>query len=187
MGSGILRFQIRSRLKKLRNEDKEIMWEGGPATLNESELKVEMRARGLPTSALTADQMRDTLDNWLALSQKKEVPYTLLILMNMLHFAGAREAQKQRGALLDAAPDAKAASWGFFGWSRGAQAASAGSGGAADDGAPTGKLDVDDAAAALATLPTSAAFDSTLATDDEKLKELELEEALIEEVRAPRC
>ena len=81
--TAILRFQIRQRLKKLRNEDKEILWEG-VETLQESELKQDLRARGVPTAALSKAQMRETLANWLALSQKKEIPYTLLILMNML-------------------------------------------------------------------------------------------------------
>ena len=54
--TAILRFQLRQRLKRLRNEDKEIMWEG-VKTLSESELKADLRSRGLPTHNLTREQM----------------------------------------------------------------------------------------------------------------------------------
>merc|ERR1719399_1538238 len=69
------------------------MWEG-LETLGEDELRQDLRARGLPTVNLTAIQMRENLAAWLSLSQKKEIPYSLLILMNMLHFAGARGEPK---------------------------------------------------------------------------------------------
>ena len=104
--TGILRFQIRRRLKKLRADDKEILWEGLDA-LSERELKEDLRERGLPTKNLDKEAMREALENWLALSQKKEIPYTLLILTNMLHFAEARE--DQQAAASEAAMDAAAA------------------------------------------------------------------------------
>ena len=106
--TGILRFQIRQRLKKLRSEDKEIMWEG-TETLSAKELKQDLRDRGLPTAALDGRGMRTALDNWLALSQKKEIPYTLLILMNMLKFADQRTEQKELKATQVAASEAAAA------------------------------------------------------------------------------
>ena len=63
-----------------------------------------------------------SFDRWLSLSQKKEIPYTLLILMNMLHFEHvrtelkiaakaeqaqqARQAQQHVDANLEILPDA---------------------------------------------------------------------------------
>ena len=75
--TAILRFQIRQRLRKLRNEDKEIMWEG-VENIEKDELRNDLRNRGLPTAGASSDQMRETLSNWLQLSQKKELPYTLV-------------------------------------------------------------------------------------------------------------
>ena len=158
--TAILRFQIRQRLKKLRSEDKEIMWEGVD-TLRESELRQDLRARGLPTKSLGPDQMRTTLTDWLSLSQKKEIPYTLLILMNMLHFAGTREVQQSQESRTSATvtPEVAAA-----------------------------EINVDDAVAALSSLPSNLAEHSTLVSsvdvsDDEKLQALRREEELIEEER----
>lgn len=71
--TALLRFQVRQKLKKLRREDKDILWEG-IETLSEKELRQDLRARGLPTKALNEVQMRETLTNWLSLSQKKEIP-----------------------------------------------------------------------------------------------------------------
>ena len=95
--------------------------------------------------------------------------YTLLILMNMLHFAGTREEQKQvqqqelAGAGAAASPAAGAA---------GAAAATA-AGGAAGEAAP--EIDVDDALAAMASLPEALAVDSGMVSsadisNDEKLQ-----------------
>lgn len=46
--TAVLRFQLRQRLRRLRNEDKEILWEG-VASLKEQELVTDLRARGIPT------------------------------------------------------------------------------------------------------------------------------------------
>ena len=45
--TGLLRFQVRQRLKRLRSEDKDIMWEGIDG-LSEAELKLDLRNRGIP-------------------------------------------------------------------------------------------------------------------------------------------
>ena len=164
--TAILRFQIRQRLKKLRNEDKEIMWEG-IENLREEELRQDLRNRGLPTVRLSKDQMEETLSNWLALSQKKEIPYALLILTNMLHFAGTREEQKETGFPINA-----------FGTSAPA----------AQPEMSDAEIDVVAAQAALSSLPMSVSDDSTLVSEvdksnDEKLQALRREEELIEEER----
>lgn len=96
--TGLLRFQVRQRLKRLRSEDKDIMWEGVEG-LSEAELQLDLRNRGIPTSKLSRDEMREALKQWLSLSQVKEIPYSLLILTNMLHFAGTRHEQRETARL----------------------------------------------------------------------------------------
>jgi len=96
--TAILRFQLRQRLKRLRNEDKEIHWEG-VGGLSEAELKADLRNRGLPTTALSREAMQGALKQWVGLSQVKEIPYSLLILTNMMNFAGTRHDQKEAARL----------------------------------------------------------------------------------------
>ena len=64
--------RARARVHRLRADDKDILWEG-LHTLSEAELTADLRARGLPTSKLDVEQMRSALDDWLKLSQVKEV------------------------------------------------------------------------------------------------------------------
>ena len=45
------------------------------------------------------------LRDWLSLSQKKDLPYSLLILTNMLHFAGSRAEQAEAARLGASASD----------------------------------------------------------------------------------
>jgi len=156
--TAILRFQVRQRLRKLRNEDRDIMWEGVD-TLRDEELVQDLRTRGLPTLNLSKGQMRTTLSNWLQLSQKKEIPYTLLILTNMLHFAGTREEQEM---MTDDLPSSR--------------------------GHSDAQIDVVAAQAALSSLSPDLADKSTLVSqvdvsNDEKLQALRREEELIEEER----
>jgi len=155
--TALLRFQLRQRLKRLRGEDKEIHWEGVTG-LSDVELQQDLRNRGLPTAGLTTGEMKDALQGWITLSQKKEIPYSLLILTNMLHFADTRHGQKQAMASQSAAEE--------------------------DQASP---IPLDAAEAAMSSLPSIMAAKSTLVTsmtDDEKLEALRHEEALVEEERA---
>jgi len=91
--TAVLRFQLRRRMRTLRNEDKEILWEG-VHTLRETELRNDLRARGIPTHGLDVPQMRLALSDWLVLSKQREIAYSLLILTNMLRFAQLRDDQQ---------------------------------------------------------------------------------------------
>ena len=183
--TAILRFQLRSRLRKLRNEDKEIMWEGTDS-VSVDELRADLRNRGLPTAKLTREQMVETLDGWLALSQKKELPYSLLIMTNMLKFAAQREeqietvqAQEQKARDQQAGPPAAAAA-------PTAAAAAAATPTADVEGEAPGVVDLDLASAqqVLSSLPLSAEASSDDKSDaKEKLESLRREEMLIEEER----
>jgi len=148
----LLRYSLRQRLRKLRNEDKDILWEG-VHSLSDKELVTDLRHRGLPTAHMDAIEMREALENWLKLSQVRELPYSLLIMTNMLHFAGTRKDLKERYRL-------------------GAEAEA--------------DMDLVAAQAALSSLPTEMAANSTLVEEmknDEKLESIYREEKLIEEER----
>jgi len=103
--TALLRYQLRQRLRKLRNEDRDIHWEG-VHSISEAELRQDLRHRGLPTSHMSPEEMRAALKDWLRLSQVREIPYSLLIMTNMLHFAGTRLEQKERARLTSADDDA---------------------------------------------------------------------------------
>ena len=204
--TGLLRFQLRGRMRKLRNEDKEIMWEGVDSH-SFDELRTDLRNRGLPTMALSKPQMVERLNKWLVLSQKKEIPYTLLILTNMLRFAGQRELQGvvAEGAVAAEAEDVVAvasahtqaqpatttAMHGTATKQTAATSAAAAAEAAAHARPPPEADDFDVAAAqaALSSIPLAEECTKIVdgvevePTNDEKLQSLRREEELVEEER----
>lgn len=89
---GLLRWTLRTRMRQLRNDDKDILWEGVSA-LTKDELRHAMRARGLPTKGLDTTQMRDALQEWVSLSQKADIGSCVLLLVNMYRFSRIRHEQ----------------------------------------------------------------------------------------------
>jgi len=92
----VLRFQLRTKLRQLRNDDKDIMWEG-VESLSSEELRAALRARGMPTRNLDDKQMQDVLREWVQLSQNQEIPSCLLLLSNVFRFARVRDYQEVSG------------------------------------------------------------------------------------------
>lgn len=194
--TGLLRFQLRGRMRKLRNEDKEIMWESVDSH-SFDELRTDLRNRGLPTMALSKPQMIETLNHWLSLSQKKEIPYTLLILTNMLRFAGQRELQSVTAEETDGVDGAQRQPQPTTSSPRQVPEPITTPGAAAVAGTaahelPAGGTDAFDVAAAQAALSSiplaeectkDAAGVEVEASNDEKLQSLRREEELIEEER----
>lgn len=74
-----LRFKLRSRINAIKKDDMEIMWEGGPGSLTDEEVGKACRDRGIREGE-SMQVMRAQLADWLDLSQKKEIPSSLLIL-----------------------------------------------------------------------------------------------------------
>ena len=62
--------QLNTKLRQLRNDDKDIMWEG-VESLTSEELRAAMRARGLPTRNLNFAQKQAVLKEWVQLSQNQ--------------------------------------------------------------------------------------------------------------------
>lgn len=92
----VLRFQLRTKLRQLRNDDKDIMWEG-VESLTAEELHAALRARGMPTRNLDEKQMQAVLREWVQLSQNQEIPSCLLLLSNVFRFARVRDYQEAEG------------------------------------------------------------------------------------------
>mmetsp|Transcript_13227 Transcript_13227/g.15247 ORF Transcript_13227/g.15247 Transcript_13227/m.15247 type:complete len:449 (-) Transcript_13227:150-1496(-) len=78
-GDQFLRFQLRNKISSLREDDRQIYWEGVDA-LNTLELKQACQDRGMGATGLTVNQLRRQLNQWLELSVNKKVSTSLLIL-----------------------------------------------------------------------------------------------------------
>lgn len=74
-----LRFKLRSRLNAIKKDDMQIMWEGGVDSLTDSEVAKACRDRGI-REEVSKTWMRKQLSDWLELSQKREIPGSLLIM-----------------------------------------------------------------------------------------------------------
>eukprot|EP00948_MAST-09A_sp_MAST-9A-sp1_P000211 g211.t1 len=78
-GDGMLRVQIRRKVRELKEDDRMILWEGVDS-LTTSELQVACNERGMRGTGLSEYQLRQALEQWLDLSLNKKIPMTLLIL-----------------------------------------------------------------------------------------------------------
>ena len=74
-----LRFQLRAKLRNLKEDDQRIVWEGVD-NMTKAELREACRERGMRAYGLTQLGYRRQLQQWLDLSINKEVPISLLIL-----------------------------------------------------------------------------------------------------------
>lgn len=75
----MLRFQLRNHLRLIKEDDKQIMWEGIDA-LNREELRAACQERGMRATGLTKTQYKRQLQHWLDLSVNRNVPASLLIM-----------------------------------------------------------------------------------------------------------
>jgi hypothetical protein len=57
-----------------------LLFPTGIGGLSETELRTDLRNRGLPTKDLNHKQMQKAMEQWLSLSQEKEIPYAILPL-----------------------------------------------------------------------------------------------------------
>ena len=74
-----LRFQLRHRIKSLREDDQRILWEG-MTSLTKMELREACQERGMRSTGLSKEAYRRSLQQWLDLSVNKNVPISLLIM-----------------------------------------------------------------------------------------------------------
>lgn len=74
-----LRFQLRHRIRVLREDDQRILWESIDS-LTKMELREACRERGMRSTGLGKDAYKRALQEWLDLSVNKNVPIALLIM-----------------------------------------------------------------------------------------------------------
>lgn len=98
-----LRFMLRKRLQKIKNDDKMIQAEG-VESLSEDELRQACRERGL-LGLLSVEEMRQQLRDWLDLSLNHSVPSSLLILSRAFTVSGKVKPEEAVQATLSSLPD----------------------------------------------------------------------------------
>lgn len=74
-----LRFQLRHKIRVLKEDDQRILWEG-IQSLTKMELREACQERGMRSTGLSKDAYRRALQQWLDLSVNKDLPIALLIM-----------------------------------------------------------------------------------------------------------
>lgn len=100
-GDQFLRYKIRSRLNAIKNDDMQIMWEGGVESLADDEVIRACKDRGIRTLGSSSQTLRRQLAEWLALSQDKEIPGSLMIMSRAFFYVGEEGVKETLGSLPD--------------------------------------------------------------------------------------
>eukprot|EP00596_Hydrurales_sp_CCMP1899_P008467 CAMPEP_0119039262 /NCGR_PEP_ID=MMETSP1177-20130426/8657_1 /TAXON_ID=2985 /ORGANISM="Ochromonas sp, Strain CCMP1899" /LENGTH=643 /DNA_ID=CAMNT_0007002923 /DNA_START=641 /DNA_END=2572 /DNA_ORIENTATION=+ len=74
-----LRFQLRTKLRNIKEDDRRILWEGIDV-LTSQELREACQERGMNSIGLTQFGYKRQLQEWLDLSIQKSIPISLLIM-----------------------------------------------------------------------------------------------------------
>jgi LETM1-like protein len=74
-----LRFQLRHKIRVLKEDDQRILWEG-IETLTKQELREACQERGMRSTGLSKEAYRRSLQEWLNLSVNRDLPIALLIM-----------------------------------------------------------------------------------------------------------
>jgi LETM1 and EF-hand domain-containing protein 1 len=74
-----LRFQLRHRIRVLKEDDQRILWEGIDS-LTKRELREACQERGMRSTGLSKEAYKRSLQQWLDLSVNKNVPISLLVM-----------------------------------------------------------------------------------------------------------
>ncbi|XP_024030213.1 mitochondrial proton/calcium exchanger protein [Morus notabilis] len=98
-----LRYVLRRRLQKIKDDDKLIQAEG-LESLSEEELIAACRERGILGSR-SVEEMREELRDWLDLSLNQSVPSSLLILSRAFSVRGKVTPEEAVQATLSSLPD----------------------------------------------------------------------------------
>ncbi|XP_074310639.1 uncharacterized protein LOC141646648 [Silene latifolia] len=98
-----LRFMLRNKLRKIKEDDKMIQAEG-VKSLSEEELRQACRDRGL-LGLLSVEEMRQQLRDWLDLSLNHSVPSSLLILSRSFNISGKIKPEEAVEFAISSLPD----------------------------------------------------------------------------------
>jgi hypothetical protein len=74
-----LRFQLRHKIRLLKEDDQRILWEGIDS-LTKMELREACQERGMRSTGMSKEAYKRSLQQWLDLSVNKDVPISLLIM-----------------------------------------------------------------------------------------------------------
>ena len=74
-----LRFQLRHKIRLLKEDDQRILWEGIDS-LTKMELREANQERGMRSTGMSKEAYKRSLQQWLDLSVNKDVPISLLIM-----------------------------------------------------------------------------------------------------------
>ncbi|GMH55296.1 hypothetical protein TL16_g01873, partial [Triparma laevis f. inornata] len=74
-----LRFQLRFKIRALKEDDQRILWEG-LGSLTKMELREACQERGMRSTGISKSSLQDSLQQWLDLSVNSNVPISLLIM-----------------------------------------------------------------------------------------------------------
>jgi ribosomal protein S11 len=96
---GMIRFQLRSHVRNLQEDDQRILFEGVDS-LDRRELQEACRERGMRATGLPKADLARQLQQWLDLSCNRQVPISLLILSRS--FILSRSISAETGAVVDA-------------------------------------------------------------------------------------
>ncbi|KAI1278017.1 Mitochondrial proton/calcium exchanger protein [Halotydeus destructor] len=99
----LLRFQLRTQLRRLKADDKMIANEG-ITTLTVPELQQACRARGMRALGVPEDRLRTQLQQWLEMSLNEHIPPSLLLLSRILFLPDSIPAADQLKATLQSLP-----------------------------------------------------------------------------------
>lgn len=94
-----LRFKLRSRLNNIKKDDMEIMWEGGVNSLTDDEIIKACQDRGIQTIGMPKKVLREQLHGWLDLSQRREIPSSLLIMSRAFFYSEGDGLKETLGSL----------------------------------------------------------------------------------------
>ena len=89
---GMLRYQVRHRMRQIKRDDKAIAYEG-VESLSVPELQMAAASRGIRTQGMSPGRLRDDLQMWLDLRLRYGVPSTLLVLSNAFVYAQGKETE----------------------------------------------------------------------------------------------
>ena len=78
-GDGMLRFQLRNKMRAIKEDDRRILWEGVDS-LTFNELQDACRERGMRAYGMTETHCQKQIREWLDLSIQKNTPISLLIM-----------------------------------------------------------------------------------------------------------
>lgn len=93
-----LRFQLRTKLRAIKEDDRRILWEG-IETLTVNELRDACQERGMRASDLSEVEYNRQLQEWLDLSIQKNIPIALLIMSRAFMLSSIATSSKTEDVL----------------------------------------------------------------------------------------